>query len=265
MSDVHEVFVPGARLRVEAAGGGEPPLLLLHGLASDRRIWDLVWDDLTAGRRVIRYDLRGFGASVASDDQPFRHSVDLARLLDALRIERCDLVGVSLGGSVALNCALDHPERVRKLVLVSPGMTAWEWSDEWRALWGAIVEAAQADGLDRARALWRAHPLFATTRDLPHAAEILQQTLRDYSGAVWSEGDREAPALPDLDRLPFLEVPTLLLTGALDLPDFRLIAELIEAAAPDVRRIDFDGAGHMLNLERPREVSTEILRFLADA
>ena len=263
MSQAREVSLPGVRLLVEAAGEGEPPLLLLHGLASDRRIWDFVWDDLTAERRAIRYDLRGFGGSVALDDQPFRHSVDLERLLDTLDLERGDLVGVSLGGSVALNFALDHPERVRRLVLISPGMTAWEWSDEWRALWRAIVAAAQTGELDRAKALWWAHPLFATTRDLPHAAEKLEQTLRDYSGAVWSEADREEAALPDLDRLPFLDVPTLLLTGAADMADFRLVAELIEAAGPEVRRIDYAGAGHMLNLERPRDVSTEILRFLA--
>ena len=258
-----EISVPGATLVVETAGNGEPPLLLLHGLASNRTLWDFVWDDLAAGRRAIRYDLRGFGGSVAVSDAPFRHSKDLVGLLDALEIERCDILGVSLGGSVALNFALDHPGRIRRLALISPGLTAWEWSDDWRARWRTIVEAAQAGNICGARELWWDHPLFATARALPAVAEKLQETLQAYSGAIWAEGDREEPAMPDLDRLPFLNVPTLLLTGAADLPDFRLIAELVEAAAPDVQRIDYAGAGHMLNLERPENVSAEVIKFLA--
>jgi 3-oxoadipate enol-lactonase/2-succinyl-6-hydroxy-2,4-cyclohexadiene-1-carboxylate synthase len=258
-----EIPVPGAMLVVERTGEGEPPLVMLHGLASDRTVWDFVWDNLAAGRQAIRYDLRGFGASSARNDAPFRHSRDLEGLLDALQVGRCDLLGVSLGGSVALNFALDHPGRVRRLTLISPGITAWDWSGEWRVLWRAIVEAAQGADIARARQLWWAHPLFATARTLPVVAQKLRETLDAYSGAIWAEGDREEPALPDLDRLPFLEVPTLLLTGAADWPDFRLVADLIEAAAPDVRRIDYAGAGHMLNLERPGDVSAQVIRFLA--
>lgn len=262
MSDVIEIDVPGARLVVETAGTGETPLVLLHGLAGDRRLWDYVWDDLKVGRRAIRYDLREFGSSVSLDDRAFRHSKDLGALLDALDLEQCDLAGVSLGGSVALNFALDHPERVRRLALISPGITAWEWSDAWRARWRGIVEAAQAGDIGLVRELWFGHPLFATARGLPSAALKLRETLWAYSGAVWAEGDREDAALPDLDRLPFLSVPTLLLTGAADWEDFRIIADLIEAAAPAVRRVDYDGAGHMLNLERPNDVASEILKFL---
>src|SRR3546814_21057922 len=66
----------------------------------------------------------------------------------------CDLLGVSLGGAIALNFALDHPRRVRRLVLVSPGITAWDWSDEWRTLWAAITDAARSVGVARARELW---------------------------------------------------------------------------------------------------------------
>src|SRR3546814_7968339 len=106
--------------------------------------------------RSIRYDLRGSGQSVASDDKPFRHASDLHALLDAMGVECCDLLGVSLGGAIALNFALDHPRRVRRLVLVSPGITAWDWSDEWRTLWAAITDAARSVGVARAREIGRA-------------------------------------------------------------------------------------------------------------
>ncbi|HEY9545642.1 MAG TPA: alpha/beta hydrolase [Solimonas sp.] len=262
MSKVREVVVPGARLSVEIRGEGSPALVMLHGLASDRRSWDRVVAELGLHTCTIRYDLRGSGQSVASDDKPFRHASDLHALLDAMGVECCDLLGVSLGGAIALNFALDHPRRVRRLVLVSPGITAWDWSDEWRTLWAAITDAARSVGVARARELWWEHPLFASTRVLPEAAEKFREMLESDSGAAWLGQNTEAPALPDLDRLPLLAPPCLLLTGTADLPDFRLIAQFIESAVPQLRRVDYDHAGHLLNLERPCELATEIARFL---
>jgi pimeloyl-ACP methyl ester carboxylesterase len=122
--------------------------------------------------------------------------------------------------------------------------------------------AAQSGGIEAARNMWIMHPLFATTLQLPKAAARLHDSLSRYSGSVWIEGDQAEGALPDLDRLPLLKVPALLLSGTADLPDFRLIADFIAAAAPDVRRVDCDGAGHMLHLERPEDVIAEILQFL---
>lgn len=261
MSDIHRILIPGVRIAVEDSGGGGDPLVLLHGLAGDRSLWDFVWNDLSVGKRVLRYDLRGFGESIPLNDTEFQHSIDLLGLLNALKIDRCALVGVSLGGSVALNFALNHAERVRCLTLISPGITAWDWSDDWRVRWQAIVATAQAGDIVGAREQWLAHPLFKTTLKVPQAEKKLRENISAYSGDIWLEGDREVAALPDLDRIPFLKVPTLLLSGEADLPDFRLIADLIEAAAPEVRRVDYEGAGHMLNLERPKEVTAEILSF----
>src|SRR3546814_7319720 len=93
MSKVREVVVPGARLSVEIRGEGSPALVMLHGLASDRRSWDRVVAELGLHTCTIRYDLRGSGQSVASDDKPFRHASDLHALLDAMGVECCDLLG----------------------------------------------------------------------------------------------------------------------------------------------------------------------------
>jgi pimeloyl-ACP methyl ester carboxylesterase len=260
MSNIHFVQVNGTQLAVEDAGGSDV-VMLLHGFASDRSTWDFVWNDFVNAKRAIRYDLRGFGNSSA-DNSKYRHTEDLLGLLDALGIKRVALVGISLGGSVALNFALDHSDRVSHLALVSPGITAWDWSDDWRDRWRAITVAAQSGDVEAARNMWVAHPIFATTLQLPKAAAKLHDSLSRYSGSIWIEGDHEEDALPDLDRLPLLKVPTLLLSGTADLPDFRLIADFIEAAAPNVRRVDYDNAGHMLNLERPEDVTADILQFL---
>lgn len=248
MSEAQVMRLPGADLRIAVCDSG-PTTIFLHGFGGDLSTWDRLWPLLPAGRRYIRYDLRGFGQSVARDNASFDHADDLADLMDAMQIDRCDIAGLSMGGSVALNFALTRPDRVRSLSLLSPGLTAWDWSEEWRALWRPIAEAARAGYMSRARELWLAHPLFATTR-ASDAEGMLHDEIARFSGDQWVE-DHQGPALPDVERLHQLEVPVLLLTGAQDMADFRLVAELIEACTQNVTRHDVSDAGHLIHLEAP--------------
>lgn len=242
--------------------GDAPRAIFLHGFGGDLHTWDGVWSELAGALPALRYDLRGFGRSVSGQQAPFSHADDLLAILDAAGVERCELVGVSMGGSVALNFALDHPGRVRKLVLVSPGLVAWEWSADWQESWRPIVERARAGALDEARRLWWEHPLFATTRRSA-AGQALFESIMRFSGAAWIRDDQR-PMLPDVDRLHLLQARTLLLTGGRDLADFALIASLIEAAAPAVRRIHRPEAGHMLHLEDAAGCARDILSFLGE-
>jgi pimeloyl-ACP methyl ester carboxylesterase len=266
MSGAFTVAVEGAVLVGEASGTG-PPLVLLHGMAGERHDWDRLLAALPAELPTLSYDLRGFGQSPARDQSPaqdgvtFSHADDLLALLDARRIERTAILGVSMGGGVALNFALSHPERVSHLVLISPAMIGWEWSDEWKALWRAIAQPARAGDMALARERWFDHPMFAPLRRDPAAAEDLRHSIGAYPGRQWVR-DWQADELPDLDRLHTLAMPCLLLTGALDVPDMRLIADVLEGAAPGAERIDYLDAGHMLHLERATEVAAAVSAFL---
>jgi 2-succinyl-6-hydroxy-2,4-cyclohexadiene-1-carboxylate synthase len=257
---IQDIPVAGASLVVETEGVGRP-LVLVHGLGDDRHAWDPICSSLSREHRLIRYDLRGFGESSEIGQEPFRHSRDLLTVLDTLQIPECDLLGVSMGASICLNLTLDCPERVRRLVLISPSLVGWEWSDEWRSDWARITEAARQDGIAAARELWWNHPIFSTTRANPVARDHLQTSISRYAGRHWLDNNEEA-ALPDLERLHTLAAPTLLLSGAKDLPDFRLIADLIEGSTPRVSRIDFAEAGHLLHLEYPVEVVAHVSTFL---
>ncbi|HEX7872508.1 MAG TPA: alpha/beta hydrolase [Sphingobium sp.] len=242
------IALPSAQMHFEA-WNDVPSTIFVHGFGGDMRTWDELWRFLPDEHGRLRYDLRGFGKSTPLGNDPFHHADDLLALMDALQIDRCDLVGVSMGGSIALNFTLSHPDRVRSLSLLSPGLTAWEWSDEWQVLWRPIIAAARAGDMRQARNLWLAHPLFETTL-ASNAAEILRQEIARFSGDQWV-ADHQAPALPDVERLHELVRPVLMLTGAHDLADFRLIADLIQAAAPDVTRHDADDLGHLVHLEAP--------------
>lgn len=247
--------IPGAALHVDIRGE-RPRAVFVHGLAGDLHTWDAVWRELGPSFPALRYDLRDHGASV-SRSRPFNHATDLLHLLDAAGIERCDLIGVSMGGGIALNFALEHPERVARLVLISPAMVGWEWSDAWRTLWRPIAAHARAGALDEARELWWQHPLFDPTRHSPIGQE-LHESIRRFSCAPWIRDDHE-PLLPDIERVHTLQMPTVLMSAGRDLGDFRLIADLIAASAGDVvERIDFPECGHLIHLEDPQGCAARI-------
>lgn len=240
--------------------GTGTPLVLVHGFGGSRHDWDPVTAALPDDLPLIAYDQRGFGDSHGEAGAPFSHSDDLLALLDALELERADLCGLSLGGGTVLNFALNHPERVRRLVLVSPLMVGWTWSADWIERWKAIGRAARGGDMAAARDLWLQHPLFDTARDGPNAAR-LRAGIAAFHGRQWVQDDQR-PEMPDVDRLSALALPTLLLTGSRDTEDFRLMAELIEAAGRDVTRIEHPGAGHLLNLELPQQIAREIAGFI---
>jgi pimeloyl-ACP methyl ester carboxylesterase len=226
-------------------------------MAGERHEWNRLLAALPAGYASLRYDLRGFGQSSAQDGLAYSHADDLLALFDALAIDQAAVLGLSMGGGVALNFALSHPSRVSRLILISPAIVGWQWSEEWKALWRGVSRAARDGDLALARERWWQHPMFAGARESDAAGE-LRHTIEAYHGRQWVR-DAQRDELPDLDRLPMLAVPALLLTGERDVADMRQIADVIAGAAPNVRRIDFRGAGHMLHLERPAEVAAALL------
>ncbi|WP_159983121.1 MULTISPECIES: alpha/beta fold hydrolase [unclassified Novosphingobium] len=251
----------GAVLSGVRRQGAGIPLVLVHGFGGSRHDWQPLIAALPADRPLIAYDQRGFGESQGEPGTPFSHADDLLALLSALDMPQADLCGMSLGGASALNFALDHPERVRRLILVSPLMVGWSWTSDWIERWKTIGRAARAGDIAQARDLWWQHPLFDSLRETP-AGCGMQASIEAYHGRQWVQDDQR-PAFPDIDRLANLSMPTLLLTGERDTEDFRLIAQVIAAIGPQVTRIDHVDAGHMLNLEIPEKIAGEIERFLS--
>src|SRR5688500_19828546 len=110
----------GARIHYEVEGDGEP-LVLIHAGVANLRMWD---DQATALRdayRVIRYDTRGFGRT-ETDAVPFSNRADIAALLDHLGEASAHVLGLSRGGSIALDFTLEHPDRVPSLIVAAGGI-----------------------------------------------------------------------------------------------------------------------------------------------
>jgi 3-oxoadipate enol-lactonase len=103
----------------EQAGEG-PPVVLVHEAIGDRRMWEPQWHTFPRAHQTVRYDMRGFGESPIGPGK-FSHARDLIDLLDEVGLEQTSLVAGSLGGRVALEVAVDQPDRIEKLVLMNPG------------------------------------------------------------------------------------------------------------------------------------------------
>jgi pimeloyl-ACP methyl ester carboxylesterase len=246
----------GARLWYDEAGQG-PAVVLLHGGLGDSGLWEPVVPYLASRFRTIRTDLRFFGRSVGVA-APFSFEDDVVAVLDALGLEQAALVGLSLGGRIAIDVALEHPERLWALAVVASGLSGHDgaaYTAEQEARYeeaeaasdlGAMLEVdfevwAPLGADDRVRALWRETP---DANPLPPG--------------VAPRPPRE-PAKPRLDRLA---VPTLAVTVAHDPAGFREVGALIASTAPSARHVELD-SDHYVTLREPEELSRLLVAFLS--
>ena len=257
--------VNGTRLFYEIAGEGEP-LVLIHGFTLDTRMWDDQFAPLAMHHRVIRYDARGFGQSAPTGDAAYAHADDLAALLDHLGVARVTVVGLSLGGGIAIDFALAYPAMVAALVPVDAALGGHQWSEEWNTQVGPVWRTARSAGIDAGKALWLALPLFAPAREQPAVGARLAAMVADYSGLHWLHGDpQRGGESPASERLTEISSPTLVVLGERDVPDFHAMSERIAAGIPGARRAILTGAGHMVNMEAPEQFNKILLKFLAIA
>jgi 3-oxoadipate enol-lactonase len=255
--------VNGTRLYYEVMGTGEP-LVLLHGFGLDRRMWDGQFADFARHRRVVRYDLRGFGGSAAPTvAQGYRHTDDLRALLDHLAIDQAALVGLSLGGLVALNAALEYADRVSALVLVDAIVSGRSMSAEWDEEYGRVRREARAQGVQAGKQGWLNISLFAPTRAHPRAGPLLRQMIEEWSGWQFANRDPENSSLQANQRLGEVRAPTLVVVGERDQPVFHAIANELAAGIPLARTVVVPGIGHMVPMEAPAEFNALVAGFLA--
>ena len=260
----------GLTLHVEERGDGAP-LLLLHGFTGSARTWDALAASLH-GCRTLAVDLPGHGASSAPTAAARyalpRFADDLARLLDALHLDRATVLGYSLGGRAALHFAVRHPARVRALVLesASPGI---DDAGERRARREA--DARLADDIERGGVApfvdqWEALPLWESQRALPaeaRAALRAQRLSNDASGLANSLRGAGAGAEPSLaPRLGTLTMPVTLIVGALD-TKYVAIGQGMSRALPHATLAVVPEAGHAVHLERPASFARLVEGFVA--
>ena len=259
-----------AQLAYDVTGRG-PELLLLHAGVTDSRSWGPLRERIGADHRIAAYDRRGYGDTVATPE-PHDPVHDAIAVLDAAGIERATLVGASRGGRLAIDLALQRPDRVTGLVLIgagvggAPQLDIAVFADAVRALEAAYVDAEESgdpDELNRVEAHawldgWSAREgrVRGWTRDLFLAMNGLHIELAGQAGP-------EIGGVPDAwNRVATISVPALVLVGAHD--DTEIAAsQHLGATIPGARLEILDGTGHLPHLEGHGRCLDLIAEFLS--
>ncbi|MEU8248276.1 alpha/beta hydrolase [Nonomuraea sp. NPDC048916] len=238
------------------------PLVLLHGGFVDHHMWDDQLPVLASRYRVIAPDARGHGRS-ANATEPFRLADDLAALLRHLDTGPAILAGVSMGASIAVDTALEHPELVSAVVVSGAGTSEPYFTDPWttRALatWHSAMAAGDLDASIEGFMLFAAGPRRGLDDLDPEVANRLRRMARDtMSKHTAGEPNLLVPVRDTWDRAAKIEVPVLAINGAIDSPDHIGMAERLAGTVANGRAISIDRTAHYPNMERP-DVYNEIL------
>lgn len=252
----------GVRIAWERRGTGEP-LLLIHGLGYARWGWEPVVDALGEAHEVVLFDNRGIGGS---DAPAGPYSVpdmagDALAVLDAAGVERAHVLGTSLGGMIALQLVLDHPDRVDKLVLActTPGGTkAAPMPERTQRL------LAEAQTLPAEVALRRfVENAFGPDPDAAQIERIMRHRIATaQSPPAWAAQASAGAAFDVWARLPEIRARTLVLTGEEDAVVDPRNSELLAARIPAARLEVFAGGGHLFFWEQPDRFVGAVREFL---
>lgn len=255
------------RLSVESLGEGTP-LVLLHGFTGSAAAW-YPYEEEWSGRRALAVELPGHGGSEAPPPgTTFEEVADaVVRVLDEHGVGRADLLGYSMGGRVALQVAVRHPERIDRLVIesASPGIESEQQRRERAEADDALATSILRDGLDAFVERWAAIPLFESQARLPKAWLAREREVRLGNSAeglaaglrVLSVGRQPALA----EELESFDRPTLFIVGEKDVK-YLEIARTLSARMPRARRVEVADAGHTIHLEEPQRFWQAVRAFL---
>lgn len=260
--------VNGAQLYYEIHGAGHP-LVLLHAGIADCRQWDDQIEAYAERYLVIRYDQRGWGRSSAPEG-PVAFHEDLAGLLVTLEIDQAHVLGVSMGGTTAIDFALTHPKMVSSLALSGSYLSNFpvERSADEDAVWRAFEEALQQGDLDRANMLEIDLKLAGIHRTPDRVNPDARARLLHIHRAAFDRlGERERmrpwlkPEPPAAGRLGEIRAPALIMYGDLDVPAVHVIAEKLGRELAGARLEVLRGTAHVPNVEQPDEFNRLTLAF----
>lgn len=252
----------------ETAGEGEP-LVLLHAGIVDSGMWDDQWSEFSRHCTVIRYDMPGFGRSDAAE-KPVSRRQELYQVLDQVGAARATLVGCSLSGETILDVALERPEVVAGLVVVSATPPGFEMHGEPPPHLMEMLAAVEQGDLDLASELQMRvsfdgmfrQPAQVDRRARERAAAMNRHALGTGGWAMAMAPSPDPLTPPTVQRLDQIQAPALIMAGALDHPELVRAAEVMAAAIPGAQKVIVPDAAHLLNMEQPAAFNQAVLDFL---
>lgn len=270
MTETHNghIELEDGKIYYETAGDGFP-LVLSHAAFLDSHMFDAIWEPLARQFRVIRYDMRGFGKS-SPVNGPVSRQADLEQLLKHLDITRCHLVGCSYGGEIALDLALENPDKVASLTLVAGTPSGFELKGEPPRYMLEMFDAMKRGDIDRANELQIRIWLDGESREpgqvdpgLRKKALEMNRIPVEQSTYFLADSQPLNPLDPPaVSRLENVSCPTLIVVGSLDHPEVLRAADEMADRIPNARKVIFEGSGHVPSYEQPDNFVRQLLEFL---
>jgi 3-oxoadipate enol-lactonase len=260
-----EKLINGARIHYRRSGFGFP-VVFLHAGVADSRMWEPQAAGLARDFDVIAPDRRGYGDSELRPG-PWSPVADVLALMDALGLrDSPHIVGCSIGGMLAIDFALEHPERVSKLVLVGSGVSGLQEDAKYRHLYAEVMAAEDAHdmvALNEAEArLW----LLGPGRPRRHVDKRIRDLFLDMNGrALLSDFDSSPEQKldpPAVGRLSEIAAPTLVVVGDADMPPVHEAADVLVSQIRGARKVVINDAAHLPNLEHPERFNRLLVEFL---
>jgi pimeloyl-ACP methyl ester carboxylesterase len=252
------ISVNGETIHYVKEGAG-PAVVLIHSLGSSSRIWREQIAALQASFTVVAFDCRGHGQSSANGEVSMAAAAsDLKALVDHLGVTRCHLVGLSMGGPIALLFNARWPGVVQSLVLADSFVKPGEGSAERVAATKEAIAYISMHEYGTQYAAQRLHPMTSLDIQDELAAEVAKVSPKTYNETM-------ASALLGYftDALAAVKVPTLVLVGEDDDVTPRSVSEEIAGAIEGAQLTVIANAGHLSNLDNPVAFNAAIVAFLS--
>lgn len=247
-------------------GIGEP-LLLIAGFICDHLYWSQFMPSLTKQYQVIRLDNRGIGRSSAPDS-PYtiqQMAKDAAALLDHIGIDKVHIVGHSMGGQIAQELVLAHPEKVQSLILLSTLAKGDALFNSVVENWGNLLDKVDLKLFEQLILPWIFTPEFYS---IPGMVEQLIEWAINYPFPPTVHGlyhQSQAIINSDTsDRLSEIHCPTLVLVGRQDILTPIKFSQQLAQSIPNAELIVLDRGGHGFLIESPNAVATIMLNFIGN-
>lgn len=258
------------RLYYETEGEGSD-LVFVHAGCADRRMWDGQFSVFARNHHVIRYDMRGYGKSTVSADS-FSNRADLHHLLEILDIQQAHFIACSMGSLAVTDFALEHPEKVKSLILVSPALSGYPYEGQPPQPILDMIDARKTGDLQRVAELQAQIWADGFKRNSNKVNRKVHEMIRQMSlDALALQADiiRQTAFLieeplqpPAMERLEQIKVPTLVIVGDLDDDTEMAIAEVLTTHLSDAKSTIIHGTAHLPNMEKPEEFNQIVLEFL---
>ncbi|MGE0483855.1 MAG: alpha/beta fold hydrolase [Gammaproteobacteria bacterium] len=253
----------GVKVFYESFGAGKP-IVFLHPWSTNRFIWTFQLMEFARSHRVIAVDHRGHGQSdkPASGYAITEKAADVAAILDDAGIDQAVLVGNSIGGMIAMQTALDYPERVRGLLILSSGTNlgaaappemAEAMQKDWRAMFSGLLEGAVSAKTKQTRPEIGAYMEGCFRTESNFTEGVFFTSVADPGGVFgWNISD----------RLKDIKQPTLILAGEEDGATPVEANQFLADNIPGARIKIYKDVGHFLQLEQPMTFNGELRAFL---